>query len=130
MVPVPRGAARGGSAAAASGTGVAAGAIPADFPRAQFEALYQVAVTNHRFASQYEVETVQANVHHFTARDNITGIASGTTWQHAPLRMQCHTVSGGHETLMQGEQATALARQLAGIFAGDSTDLTDNKNKQ
>ena len=111
-------------------TGIAAGAIPADFPRAQFEALYQVAVTNHRFASQYEVETVQANVHHFTARDNITGIASGTTWQHAPLRMQCHTVPGGHETLMQGEQAATLARQLAGIFAGDSTDLSDNNNKQ
>ncbi len=103
-------------------TGVAAGAIPADFPRAQFEAVYQVAVTNHRLATQYEVETVQANVHHFTARDNATGIASGTTWQSAPQRMTCHTVPGGHETLMQGDNAVALAQQLRAIFQ------TDNKN--
>ncbi|HVK99647.1 MAG TPA: amino acid adenylation domain-containing protein, partial [Dongiaceae bacterium] len=108
-------------------TGIAAGSIPADFPRAQFDALFAVAITNHRFASQYEVETVQANVHHFTAQDNVvakaTGIASGSTWQHTGLRMACHTVPGSHETLMQGDNAPVLARQLTAIFT------TDNKNK-
>ena len=101
---------------------VGAGVLASDFPKAEFEAVYRVSITNHRFASQYEVESTWANVHHFTAQDNKAGVASGSTWDQSPQTMSYHTVPGGHETLMQGDNAITLAQQIRALIQRDNNN--------
>lgn len=92
--------------------GVQAGVLPAEMAMDQFMALYRVAVQNHTIASHYDVEKLNANVHHFTAADNITGIRSGSSWGQQMPQLQSIDVPGGHETMMQGEHAKPLAEQI------------------
>ena len=92
--------------------GVQAGVLPAEMAMDQFMALYRVAVQNHTIASHYDVEKLNANVHHFTAADNITGIRSGSSWGQQMPKLQSIDVPGGHETMMQGEHAKPLAEQI------------------
>ncbi|MEZ5511078.1 MAG: thioesterase domain-containing protein, partial [Gammaproteobacteria bacterium] len=92
-----------------------AGILPADVPEAVFHAIFRVAVNNHRLASQTEVESIRAKVHHFTAQDNPATVPSGKTWQNVGLDLVTHTVPGGHETLMQGPNAAPLARLISSL---------------
>ena len=96
------------------GLGVQAGMIPAEMELNQFTALYRVAIQNHTIASQYDVENSGANVHHFTAKDNITGGKSGSSWAECMPQVQTIEVPGGHETMMQGEFAKSLSQQILG----------------
>jgi thioesterase domain-containing protein/acyl carrier protein len=96
-------------------TAVGSGMISQDVPEPTFKAILRVAVNNHRLASQTEVESLRANVHHFTAQDNPAAKPSGATWQGAPLNISFHKVAGGHETLMQGVNAAPLARLISNL---------------
>jgi thioesterase domain-containing protein len=91
--------------------GQQSGIVPNDLTIQLFSALYRVSIQNHTFASQYEVENITANVHHFTAADNVTGVNSGASWA-GILNLDSINVPGGHESMMQGSNAPELADRI------------------
>ncbi|MVF12545.1 amino acid adenylation domain-containing protein [Ketobacter sp. MCCC 1A13808] len=100
------------------------GSLPEEWSYQQFNGLYQVAVQNHTLASQYEVENIRACVHHFTAEDNVTGVPSRQSWERVRSGFSYHDVPGGHESMMQGVNASELAARIT------QTLNSDNNNKE
>jgi thioesterase domain-containing protein len=100
------------------------GTLPEELSYQQFNGIYQVAVQNHTLASQYEVENGGACVHHFTAADNIAGERSGQSWKQSPTGFSYHEAPGGHESMMQGNNAPGLAARITQRLN------SDNNNKE
>lgn len=99
------------------------GTLPPELSLLQFTGIYKVAVQNHTIATQYKVEKLNANVHHFTAEQNQTGTSSCESWKGSLAFTSTQTVPGGHESMMQGTNAKQLAQSI-------STLLTDNNNNE
>jgi len=99
-----------------------AGVIPEEMPADQFACIYRVTVQNHTFASQYEVENITANVHHFTAADNVTGEPSGNSWKQVMPTLESTAVPGGHESMMRGEHAESLGQAIISRLKSDNNN--------
>ena len=102
--------------------------VPQEVSLQQFTGIVKVSQQNQSFATQYKVENLATKVHHFTAQDNVTGVSSLESWNSESWKNEqdtsgqlafssCHRVPGGHETLMQGENAIPLAEQIAKLLA-------------